>query len=178
MENYRKLKPRLRRFVEAIAAGKTGADAVRVIKPNSKDPPNLAWKLKSMPFVRAAIQELEKRAMEEAGVTIPGVVLRMNEIANRCMQVEPVRDRKGEPIEGEYTFDAVGANRALENLAKYGLRIAERTEVTGRDGEPLLSVAQAAKESADLIRETNDPNLAAQVYGDLMTGRKASQSGG
>lgn len=138
MENYRKLKPRLRRFAEAIASGKRACDAALIVMPKSRAPNKLGWKLRNIPLVKAAIEELEAMTMEEAGITRLGVLLRMNEVANRCMQAEPVRDRKGEPIEGEYTFDSAGANRALESLAKYGLRIADRTELTGKDGVPLI----------------------------------------
>lgn len=166
MKNYRKLKPRFKRFAEAIVEGLTQTDAAKLIKPNARSPKRLGYKLRHTPKIAAAIEELEAMAMEEAGITLPGVLLRMNEIANRCMQAEQVRDRKGEPIEGAYTFDSAGANRALENLAKYGLRIPERTEITGVDGGPI-----AYKSANDLT----DEELAAIAAGRPS---KADNSGG
>ena len=56
---------------------------------------------------------------------------------------------------------------ARMNPKRYG----ERTTIAGDPEAPLLP-AQAAKESAAIMREANDPNLASQVYADLMTGRK------
>ena len=168
MENYRKLKPRLRRFAEAIVEGVKQTDAALLIKPNSRSPKRLGYKLRHDPVISAAIEELEAQAMEDAGVTLSGVLLRMNEIADRCMRAEPVRDRKGEPIKGEYTFDSAGANRALENLAKYGLRIPERTELTGKDGKPLIPRDQAAAEAAVAIAASQDPLEAARRYQELM----------
>ena len=50
---------------------------------------------------------------------------------------------------------------------KYG----ERTTIAGDPEAPLLP-AQAAAETAKAIREANDPNLASQVYANVMTGKK------
>lgn len=146
MENYRKLKPRLRRFAEAIASGKRSCDAALIVMPQSKSPKRLGWKLRNIPRVAAAIEELEAQAIEDAGITRVQVLLDAQAIKKRCMQAEQVLDRKGNPT-GEYVFDSAGANKANEFLGKY-LRIApERHEVTGKDGGPIKS-------------ETNAPSLA------------------
>jgi phage terminase small subunit len=141
----------MRRFAEAIAAGKRPGEAALIVHPQSRA-------LKQIPKVAGAIAELEAMAMEEAGITTMGVLLRMNEVAQRCMEAAQVTDRKGNPIEGLYVFDAAGASRALENLAKYGLRIAERTEITGKDGAPLQTVNLT----------TTDPIKAAKFYQQML----------
>jgi hypothetical protein len=38
-------------------------------------------------------------------------------VVRRCLQAEPLCDKRGRPT-GEYTFQAAGANRALELLGK------------------------------------------------------------
>lgn len=61
----------------------------------------------------------------------------------------------------------------LKLLAKWNpKKWGDRTTIAGDPEAPLLP-AQAAAETAKAIREANDPNLASQVYANLMTGKKA-----
>lgn len=65
----------------------------------------------------------------------------------------------------------------LKLLAKWDpKRWGDRTVLAGDPEAPLLSPGEAAKKSAEVMREAADPNLASQVYADLMTGRKSGQS--
>ena len=137
MQNYRKLKPRLRRFAEAIVAGKKACQAALIVKPDSRAPNKLGWKLRNIPQVAAAIEELEAATIEDAGITSLQILLSVKSVADRCMQAEPVLDREGNPT-GEYRFDAAGANRSLELLGKYRKLWTEKLEATGKDGEPLV----------------------------------------
>jgi phage terminase small subunit len=145
MEHYRKLTPRLRRFVEAIVAGKKQIEATLLIKPDSTSPAQLGSWLRRRPHVAEAIEELEKIAMEDAGITALGVLLRVNSVADRCMQAEEVFDREGKPT-GEYLFDSAGANRALELLGKYRKLWTEKFEATGKDGGPIEIETHNARE--------------------------------
>jgi len=136
----------MRRFAEAIASGKRSCDAALIVMPKSRAPNKLGWKLRNIPLVKAAIEELEAQAIEDAGITRVQVLLDAQTIKQRCMQAEPVLDRKGNPT-GDYVFDSTGANKANEFLGKY-LRIApERHELSGPNGGPIKS-------------ETNAPSLA------------------
>jgi phage terminase small subunit len=138
MENYLKLPARLKRFAEAIAEGRTAAEAVRLVRPRARCPKQQGWRWKQIPQVGAAIRELEQLTAEEAGITRLQVLLDAKEIKLRCMTAEPVRDRDGKPT-GEYQFDSAGANRANELLAKAcGVVGTERVELTGKNGTPLL----------------------------------------
>lgn len=138
MKNYRRLPQRLKRFAEAIANGQTKADAARILKPNSKNPRGLGWKISQFPKVAAAIAELQAQAIEDAGITRIRVLLDADAIKRRCMQAEPVRDRQGNST-GEYVFDSTGANKANEFLGKYLGLAPERHEVSGRDGGPIVT---------------------------------------
>jgi hypothetical protein len=60
-------------------------------------------------------------------------------VARRCMQAEPVLDRKGNPT-GEYRFDSKGANQALALIGKELGMFVERKEV--RHG-PLADASDA-----------------------------------
>jgi hypothetical protein len=62
---------------------------------------------------------LDKRMAEE-GLTQKYLLAKAKEVLERCLQAEPVRGRDGKIIEGEYTFNATGANQAIKNLADIG----------------------------------------------------------
>jgi phage terminase small subunit len=69
--------------------------------------------------VAARLNWLAAGDAEAAGLDARWVLDRLQEVAVRCMEAVPVRDRRGEIIEGAWTFDAGGANRALELLGKH-----------------------------------------------------------
>ena len=56
------------------------------------------------------------------------VVERLVTIAERCMQIEPVYDRKGRPV-GTFQFNAPGAIKALEMLGKTMALFRDKVEV-------------------------------------------------
>jgi hypothetical protein len=58
------------------------------------------------------------------------VIERCVTIAERCLQIEPVYDKKGRPI-GKFTFNAAGALKALEMLGKSMALFRDKVEVTG-----------------------------------------------
>lgn len=108
--------------------------------------PNSLWKWKRQAQFREAYDLMMDRAFDEVGINNASIVSRLNEIVERCMQARPVLDKRGEPVLVEtadgnlvpaYTFDAAGAHRSLETLAKIKQLTVERHEVTGKDGEPL-----------------------------------------
>lgn len=86
-----------------------------------------ATRLMNLPEVRAAIQaEMDKRAQRTA-ITADYVLIGIQEVAERCMQREPVMVGKGEDRtqlvdeEGRHvwSFDATGALKGFELLGKH-----------------------------------------------------------
>lgn len=77
-----------------------------------------AWE-RELQTVRNRIEELSAMATNNAilktGLDREWVISRLMQVAERCMQAEPVLDRKGKPT-GEYQFDSAGANTALRML--------------------------------------------------------------
>lgn len=107
---------------------------------------NTMWKWQRQAQFKEAYDLIMDRAFDEVGINNASIVSRLNEIVERCMQARPVLDKRGEPVLVEtaggnlapaYTFDAAGAHRSLETLAKIKQLTIERHEVTGKDGEPL-----------------------------------------
>lgn len=77
-----------------------------------------AWE-RDLQTVRNRIGELSAMATNNAilktGLDREWVISRLMTVVERCMQAEPVLDRKGEPT-GDYQFDPAGANTALRML--------------------------------------------------------------
>jgi len=94
----------------------------------------------SKPDVAERIAELRAEQTARTEITTDSILLRLNQVADRCMQSEPVMERNssGEMEEtGEFKFEHSGANRALELLGKSKGLFVERRELTGFNGDPL-----------------------------------------
>ncbi|MES2829691.1 MAG: terminase small subunit [Bacteroidota bacterium] len=67
------------------------------------------------------IDKLKKERNERTKIDQDWILNRFKEISDRCLQAEPVLIHDGERwVEsGEYKFDASGANKATEMLAKH-----------------------------------------------------------
>jgi hypothetical protein len=79
------------------------------------------------------------------------VLSRLALVVERCLQNEPVRDRKGNPVMIEtpqsqlaaaYTFQPGAAARALELLGKHVGLFTDRPEVGARSDEPLTGLTE------------------------------------
>ena len=97
-------------------------------------------------WVREAIEKAQAKRARRVEVTQDYVLSNLVEVVERTMQRAPVLDRKGEQVTDEegravWTFDAKGANRALELLGKHlGILTDKvRAEVSGPDGGPVAS---------------------------------------
>nr|WP_303740034.1 terminase small subunit [Desulfovibrio piger] len=96
--------------------------------------------------IREAIEKAQAKRARRVEVTQDYVLSNLVEVVERTMQRAPVTDRKGEQVTDEegravWTFDAKGANRALELLGKHlGIFTDKvRAEVSGPDGGPVAS---------------------------------------
>ena len=96
--------------------------------------------------VREAIEKAQAKRARRVEVTQDYVLSNLVEVVERTMQRAPVTNRKGEQVTDEegravWTFDAKGANRALELLGKHlGIFTDKiRAEVSGPDGGPMAS---------------------------------------
>lgn len=96
--------------------------------------------------IREAIEKAQAKRARRVEVTQDYVLSNLVEVVERTMQRAPVLDRKGEQVTDEegravWTFDAKGANRALELLGKHlGIFTDKvKAEVSGPDGGPVAS---------------------------------------
>ena len=158
------LTPKQQRFVEEylIDLNATKA-AVRAgyAQPNKQGPRMLV-----NVGIAAAIRKAMDERSERTGIDQDWVLNNLRSITERCMQVEPVTDSKGDPVLVEnaaggivpaFTFNSMGANRALELIGKHLGMFVERKEHTGRDGGPIqyetIDIEEARKRVAKQFAE-------------------------
>lgn len=67
------------------------------------------------------------------------VQMNLRVVAERCMQVEPVLDAKGQPT-GDYKFDASGANTALKLLGQTIGMFKEESRIKIVADRPLMTI--------------------------------------
>jgi hypothetical protein len=80
-----------------------------------------ASKLLAKPYVKEYIEKVQSKAIsnveQQTGYTKFRVIKEFEEIKNKCLRADPIRDEKGLPT-GEFRIDSAGALRAVENIAK------------------------------------------------------------
>jgi phage terminase small subunit len=74
-------------------------------------------------------KSMEARA-ERTRITADDVLATIEQTIRRCAQTEPVRDARGNVIEGEYSFDAKNVLRGCELLGRHLGLFKERPEVS------------------------------------------------
>lgn len=132
-----RLNPRQSRFVAEYLIDLNATQAAIRAGYSRKSAKQQGSRLLTNDDVQAAIAEAQAAKAKELDLSHEWVLKRLASVAERCLQAEPVLTRKGERVmvpvmqmneDGEleevdvapaYTFQAVGANRALELLGKH-----------------------------------------------------------
>ena len=122
------LTPRQARFVGEYLIDLNGTQAAIRAGYSEKSAKQQGSRLLTNADVQAAVVKGQAEKAEKLGLSQEWVLRRLVQVVERCLQAEAVVDRMGEPViietpEGEmgaaYTFQAAGANRALELLGKH-----------------------------------------------------------
>lgn len=99
--------------------------------------------------VAKCIQEAMDKRSNDLGIDARYVLSTIKETIDRCRQVHPVLDRKGEQVyvvkgDGDdakivpaFEFDASGVLKGAELLGKHLKMFTDKTELTGADGGPV-----------------------------------------
>jgi phage terminase small subunit len=122
------LTPRQRKFVAEYAVSHNGAEAARRAGYSRHTAREYGYQLLQRPEVLSAIRQREEGEDRLIGSRRHYVLNRLQDLAERSMQAEPVRDGKGASI-GVYKFDGATVARALELLGKHEGLFNERLEV-------------------------------------------------
>lgn len=141
------MTPKQQRFVDeylidlnatqaAIRAGYSEKTAGQIGEENLKKPEIAA-------LVQAAMDARSERTEITADYVLQSIVSTME----RCKQVQPVFDRKGDPVEVEtpdggvaraYTFNAAGVLKGAELLGKHLKLFTDRVQLSTDPDEPLI----------------------------------------
>ena len=111
------LKPKQKEFVNQYPVDFNATQAAIRAGYSPKSAFVQGSRLLSNDKVQAALAISQAKREEKTGVTAEWVLKSLESVALRCMQEEPVLDKRGNPT-GEYQFRDSGANKALELLGK------------------------------------------------------------
>jgi phage terminase small subunit len=134
-EKIKKFTPRQQRFIDEYLIDLNGTQAaIRAgYKANSAN--EQAAYLLAQPSIKSVVEARKVALSSKMQLSAEWVVDRLKEISSRCMAAEPVLNKEGKPI-GQWRFDSMGANKALENIGKYLGMFTERVEVNNVSHKP------------------------------------------
>lgn len=132
------------RFAQAYVKSSNATEAYTVAYPKASRKSASAAGVRLLGNVKIAVRValLQEAVNRECHVDAVWVRQRFKNISDRCMQAEPATDALGHPT-GEYRFDASGANKATEQLAKLaGMYAPIRLDLSGMTDAELESLAR------------------------------------
>jgi len=130
------------------------------------------WHWSQLAEVRDKVEKGLSDAAVYAGVSRAWVIMKLKEVAERCMQAQPVKVNGKET--GLYVFDSSGANRALELIGKHLRVFGDDASATAQLGAAVIGVL--AKEAQEIRMKKRLP---ASVKAEIIEGvREHGISGG
>jgi len=128
------LEPKLEVFAQALAMGKTQADAYRAMTPKTKAKAGsihtIAARIADKVEVRLRVLELQTESKEKFLISAVQKKMWLKQVIERSLQVEAPSDDGG-----EYRFQGGDVIRAINELNKMdGDHSAEKKQITGLDG--------------------------------------------
>jgi len=139
-----KLTPKQAMFVDEYLKDLNASQAAVRAGYSKKNCGKISGELMAKTHIQREIARRRQDRVRRLELDQNYVIGNLMEVADRCLQHEPVFDKEGNPT-GEYQFREQGAIRALELLGKHLALFTDKHEVTGRDGGPIeLADARAA----------------------------------
>jgi phage terminase small subunit len=114
--------------------------------PNSAK--QIGYENLTKPYLCQYLQQLIDKRSESCELSAKWVLDNLRDVAERCLQAEPVLDSKGLPS-GEWKFNAMGANKALELIGKHLGLFKDVQEVKNEQGFQLVILGDQPKKDDD-----------------------------
>lgn len=140
-----KLTIKQEKFAQGLFAGLSQREAYKQaydaenMKDNTID--KMAHELANNPKVATRVKELTDELKERSIISVEWVLNNLKTVAERCMQAEPLYNKEGDIV--EYTFQAPGANKALELIGKHLGMFTDKLQV---EGEMSIKIEGEVKE--------------------------------
>jgi phage terminase small subunit len=112
-----KLTEKQKRFADEYLVDLNAKQAAIRTGYSAKTAEQQASRLLSNVKVQEYIQNKQKKLEIKTELTTQWVLDNLKTVAERCMQAEPLYNKDGDIV--EYTFQAPGANKALELIGKH-----------------------------------------------------------
>lgn len=145
------------KFVQGLFTGLSQREAYKQAydckRMADKTIDEVSCKLSKSYKVATRLEELQNELKERNIVSVEWVLNNLKEVAERCMQAEPVLIRDGDSwIEsGEYQFAHSGANKSLELIGKHLGMFTDKIEVGNKDNKPFEIKDVSLEEKLELI---------------------------
>lgn len=147
-ERDKKLNDKQQRFVLEYLVDLNATQAAIRAGYNGKTAYSQGQRLLKHAEIQTALQEAQQKRAEKVGLDAEWVLTRFQQIAERCMQAEPVmkfnHDTKTLEETGEYKFDSAGANKALDSIARH---LGLYNDKLNLSGETVIKVTVNGKEN-------------------------------
>lgn len=141
--NAHKLTAKRQRFCQEYVIDSNGTQAAIRAGYSEHTAAAIASENLTIPKIRERIAELREQVARAAGLTAEYVITGFMDVYERCMQKVPITNDIG--AETQFTFNASGANRALEMLGKH-LELFEGKAATDAPKQ-ILEIIFPAKDS-------------------------------
>lgn len=149
------------KFVAAIVEGKSTKEAAE----RAGFAKNTVPVIMARSRVKKKIEEGLSEAATAAGISRAWVLSKLKEVAERCLQAQPVVNKLGVET-GFYVFDASGANRSLELIGKHIKLFGDESSATAQLGAAVIRVlAQEAQSARKTHKPIAQPSVDAEVVG-------------
>jgi phage terminase small subunit len=123
-----KLTPKQQRFVEEYLIDFNATQAAIRAGYSEVSAAEMGCENLMIPKISQAINEAKADLSRRAEISQEWVIQNLKRVASRCMQVEPVYGKDGQQVQAEnddgelvpcFTFNATGANKAIELIGKH-----------------------------------------------------------
>lgn len=156
----KRLTPKERIFVSEYIKTRNGSEAARIAGYSPLAAKEIACRMLTKAHIRAEIDARIEKIQEKAEVSAEWVLVRLKEVARRCLQEVPVMEfdheaktmvqKVDEQGRGVWEFDSSGANKSLELLGKTIRMFVDKIEHSGD-----IKISEAVKEGRERLNKAS-----------------------